>query len=129
MNKYGKAAAQNQQTSCFVHTLLEQQHNAGHSTPSAEAEAQSRKADKAPDQAADGQTNTQSRLLTKKQLSDMAFGIRELSKQLGHVRLNLKVKNVFLLTKAHDVTLIGHTRGVTEWLLDNKNSQDIPYTV
>jgi len=129
MNKFGRPAAQHQETSCFVHNLLEQQHNAGQWIPSEEAAAASRKADKNPDQPPDGQHHTQSRLLTKKQLSDMAFGIRELSKRLGHVRLNLKVKTVFLLTKAHDPTLIVHTRGVAEWLLDNKNAENVPYTV
>jgi len=68
-----------------------------------------------------------SRLLTKKQLSDMAWGVRELSKRLGSVRLKLKVKNVFLLTKAHDETLIGNTREVAKWLLSPE--RDVPYTV
>ncbi|KAI9051467.1 hypothetical protein LZ554_004513 [Drepanopeziza brunnea f. sp. 'monogermtubi'] len=58
-----------------------------------------------------------SRLLTKKQLSDMAWGVRELSKRLGSIRLKLKVRTVFLLTKAHDETLIGNTREVVNWLL------------
>ncbi|KAL8770868.1 MAG: hypothetical protein Q9209_003519 [Squamulea sp. 1 TL-2023] len=58
-----------------------------------------------------------SRLLTKRQLSEMAIGVRELSKKLGSIRLKLKVKNIFLLTKAHDSDLIGLTRNITEWLL------------
>jgi len=62
----------------------------------------------------------QSRLLTKRELSDMAFGIRELSKRLSHFQLKLKVKNVFLLTKAHDQSLIGLTRTVAEWLLSEE---------
>lgn len=70
----------------------------------------------------------QSRLLTKKQLSDMAFGIRELSKKLGHIRLKLKVKNVFILTKAHDETLIHKTREVVKWLL-SYHENDHRYTV
>lgn len=58
-----------------------------------------------------------SRLLTKKQLSEMALGVRELSKRLASIRLKLKVKNVFLLTKAHDESLLEHTREVARWLL------------
>ena len=73
--------------------------------------------------------NTESRLLTKKQLSDMALGIRELSKKLGHIRLHLNVKNVFLLTKAHDEELISKTRDLACWLLNNKNQNGIAYTV
>jgi len=68
-----------------------------------------------------------SRLLTKKQLSDMAWGVRELSKRLGSVKLKLKVKTVFLLTKAHDETLIGNTREVAKWLLNP--DRDVQYTV
>ena len=70
---------------------------------------------------------TNSRLLTKKQLVDMAWGVRELSKTLGSIRLRMKVKTVFLLTKAHDETLIGYTRNMVEWLL-SKN-RVTPYIV
>lgn len=59
----------------------------------------------------------------------MAFGIRELSKKLGRIRLKLKVKTVFLLTKAHDETLIEYTRNITEWLLKEKSHDGVPYTV
>ncbi|KAH7342796.1 ATP-NAD kinase-like domain-containing protein [Rhexocercosporidium sp. MPI-PUGE-AT-0058] len=68
-----------------------------------------------------------SRLLTKKQLSDMAWGVRELSKRLGSIRLKLKVRTVFLLTKAHDETLIGNTREVVKWLLSPE--REVKYTV
>jgi NAD+ kinase len=60
---------------------------------------------------------THSRMLTKKELSDMAWGVREISKRLGSVKMKLKVQNVFLLTKAHDQSLIGNTREVAKWLL------------
>jgi len=70
---------------------------------------------------------THSRLLTKKQLSDMAWGVRELSKRLGSIRLKLKVKAVFILTKAHDETLIENTREVVRWLLSEE--RQIRYTV
>lgn len=68
-----------------------------------------------------------SRLLTKRQLSDMAWGVRELSKRLGNVKLKLKVKTVFLLTKAHDESLIGNTREVARWLLSPERR--VRYTV
>lgn len=70
---------------------------------------------------------THSRLLTKRQLSDMAWGVRELSKKLGSLRLKLQVRNVFLLTKAHDETLIIYTREVARWLLAPE--RDTKYTV
>ncbi|KAI9736589.1 MAG: hypothetical protein M1818_006100 [Claussenomyces sp. TS43310] len=72
-------------------------------------------------------TATHSRLLTKRQLSDMAWGVRELSKRLGSIRLKLKVKHVFLLTKAHDESLIHNTREVAKWLLSGE--RDTQYTV
>ncbi|TEY58753.1 hypothetical protein BOTCAL_0201g00150 [Botryotinia calthae] len=70
---------------------------------------------------------THSRLLTKKQLSDMAWGVRELSKRLGSIRLKLKVRTVFILTKAHDESLIANTREVTRWLLSPE--RQVRYTV
>ncbi|KFY17133.1 hypothetical protein V492_00888 [Pseudogymnoascus sp. VKM F-4246] len=68
-----------------------------------------------------------SRLLTKKQLSDMAWGVRELSKRLGSVDLKLKVRNVFILTKAHDESLVRNTREVAKWLLSK--DRDVEYVV
>jgi len=74
-----------------------------------------------------GNAGQESRLLTKGQLADMAFSIRELSKRLGRFKLKIRVRNVFLLTKAHDETLIGKTREVAHWLLSQKG--DIAHTV
>ncbi|KAG0648815.1 putative kinase [Hyphodiscus hymeniophilus] len=68
-----------------------------------------------------------SRLLTKKQLSEMAWGVRELSKRLGSIRLKLKVRNVFILTKAHDEELIGNTGEMVKWLLSSE--RDVKYNV
>jgi NAD+ kinase len=58
-----------------------------------------------------------SRLLTKKQLSEMAWGVRELSRRLGSVRLKFKAKSIFLLTKIYDQDLIPKTRELAAWLL------------
>lgn len=57
----------------------------------------------------------------------MAWGVRELSKRLGSIRLKLKVKTVFILTKAHDETLIENTREVVRWLLSEE--RQVRYTV
>jgi NAD+ kinase len=77
--------------------------------------AQEKRVDKDPHSHAE-QTQ-HSRLLTKKQISDMALGIRELSKKLAQIRLKLQVRNIFILGKAHDETLIRHSRETAEWLL------------
>ncbi|GME49122.1 Inorganic polyphosphate/ATP-NAD kinase predicted [Neofusicoccum parvum] len=142
-------------TNCFVHSLIEphrdaalqqqqqqqQQHqqpssnNSGVSSPvpggeeaapapSYEGLRSEKVADKNPDGSGNGDA-VQSRLLTKRQISDMAFGIRELAKKLAHIRIKMNVRNVFILAKAHDETLIGNTREVAEWLL----GQDANYKI
>jgi NAD+ kinase len=70
---------------------------------------------------------THSRLLTKKQLSDMALSVRSLAKKLSNLKVKLQIRRVFLLTKAHDRTLIAKTREVTRWLLDKE--RDVDYIV
>ncbi|PNS19367.1 hypothetical protein CAC42_2544 [Sphaceloma murrayae] len=128
-NKYGRPVAERQHTSCFVHALLEGQRQDGNVEKSDEGILQEKKADKNAELPSKNGHHTDSRLLTKKQLTDMAFGIRELSKKLGHIRLNLKVRNVFILTKAHDNRLIAKTKEVACWLLDNKAESGVSYTV
>ncbi|EAA32281.1 hypothetical protein GE21DRAFT_7301 [Neurospora crassa] len=68
-----------------------------------------------------------SRLLTKKQLSEMAWGVRELSRRLSSVRLKFKIKTIFVLTKPYDQELIPKTRALIRWLLDKE--RDVRYTV
>lgn len=68
-----------------------------------------------------------SRLLTKKQLGEMAWGVRELSRRLGSIRLRFRVKTIFLLTKIHDDDLILKARALTRWLLDK--DRDVRYVV
>jgi NAD+ kinase len=68
-----------------------------------------------------------SRLLTKKQLSEMAWGVRELSRRLGNMRLRFRVRTIFLLTKIYDQELIIKTRELCRWLLDRQ--RDVRYVV
>ncbi|KAF2658938.1 ATP-NAD kinase [Lophiostoma macrostomum CBS 122681] len=113
-------------TQCFVHTLLEKQDRIP--TQAFNASSEGLAGERRMDKGFDGDTETSethhSRLLTKKQISDMAFGIRELSKKLAQIRLKLHVKNIFILGKAHDETLIGHSREVTDWLLQVNPPRD-----
>jgi len=55
----------------------------------------------------------------------MALGIRELAKKLAHLKLKLKVKNIFILVKAHDRTLIRYTNELTRWLLEKDASYNV----
>ncbi|KAE8411453.1 ATP-NAD kinase-like domain-containing protein [Aspergillus pseudocaelatus] len=73
------------------------------------------------------ETIVESRQLTKKQLSDMAWNVRKLSKKLDSIKLKLSVKNVFVVTKAGDDSVIAFTRKVTEWLLSK--DRDTQYNV
>lgn len=113
-------------TSCFVHGFLKDERLDG---PEAHQDQKpdTRTSDKDPHGHGAAGGDIQSRLLSKKELVDMAGSMRELSKRLGRFRLKLNVKNVFLLTKAHDPTLIKYTREVTEWLLSSESGG--PYTV
>lgn len=121
-----QSAEQRQNTACFVHSLLEKQRKSRASNANALQHInEDTRADKGVE-TVDAQA-THSRLLTKRQLSDMAMGVRELSKKLGSIRLKIKVKTVFVLTKAHDETLIRFTRELVEWLLSKE--RDTPYIV
>lgn len=73
------------------------------------------------------QDGLHSRLLTKKQLSEMAWGVRELSRRLGSMRLKFKVRSVFILTKLYDQDLLHKTRELAKWLLSK--DRDVRYTV
>jgi NAD+ kinase len=112
-------------TGCIVHSLLEKHDGIRMEDLSASYEglSQERRMDKDPH--AHAEQTQHSRLLTKKQISDMAFGIRELSKKLAQIRLKLHVRNIFILGKAHDETLIKYSREVVDWLL----TKDSSYTV
>jgi NAD+ kinase len=68
-----------------------------------------------------------SRMLTKKQLSEMAWDVRQLSRRLGSLRLKFRIKSIFLLTKVHDAELIPKTRELAKWLLGKERS--VRYTV
>lgn len=72
-------------------------------------------------------TIIQSRHLTKRQLSDMAWNVRKLSKKLGSIKLKIQVKTVFVVSKAHDESIVSLTRKITRWLLSK--DRDTPYVV
>ena len=101
-----------ERSTCFVHSLLEKQRRVW---PTSNLSVQDSPIDRGSENSQDAPTK--SRLLTKKQLSDMAWGVRKLSKQLGSVRLKLIVHSIFVLTKAYDVTLIAKTKELVKWLL------------
>ncbi|KAF1826893.1 ATP-NAD kinase [Dissoconium aciculare CBS 342.82] len=113
-------------TSCFVHSLL---HNCHKKPDQSDAKSSGTDFSEKWSEVLRDSNDSQSRLLSKRQLADMAYNIRELSKKLGTIRVLLKVRNVFLLTKAHDRKLFAKTREMTKWLLRQKNAQGEPYTV
>ena len=112
----------------MVHKLIEQQrHQAGRKLSSVEQQgAVVDDASMVPITQAEPQI-VQSRLLTKRQLANMAMGIRSLAKKLGSLRVKLNIRTVFLVTKIYDRTLIAKTRDVVRWLLSPE--RDAPYVV
>ena len=77
--------------------------------------------------ASEKQHDLNSRLMTKRQLIDMAVGVRELSQRLGNLKLKVNVKTVFILAKIVDDEVIGTARELTEWLLGLEH--ETPYIV
>ncbi|TQV99252.1 NAD+ kinase [Cordyceps javanica] len=75
-----------------------------------------------------GNREAPSRMLTKKQLSDMAWGVRELSRRLSSMRIRVRVKSILILTKLYDQDLIPNTRELASWLLSlDRNVKYIVY--
>lgn len=59
------------------------------------------------------------------QLSSTAHGVRILSKNLSNTKVALEVKNLMIVTKKQDDSLIYLTREMVEWILVNYPSIDI----
>ena len=126
-------------TACFVHSLLQ---NGRGRSPSRRGSSDDltrgsmlEVINKGPER-----RDRWNRGMTKKELSDMALGVRELSKRLGELRfvlrlmvggarMKLRVRTIIIITKKHDRTLVGLTRQVTDWLLHHSEGKKEPYTV
>lgn len=104
-------------SSCFVHALLEAQKAAEAGKAFPEFDSQLHK-----NEELGVEPSMDSRMLTKMQLTDLALGVRELSKRFASMELRLKVRNFFLVTKPHDKSLLRYTRELALWLL--KHSED-----
>jgi NAD+ kinase len=114
-------------TVCRVHQLLAEERHEKYAIRRAVEVSDDGPVDKASLLQAGPNGNIRSRHFSKQQLSDMTWGVRELAKKLSGIRLRLTVKSVFLLTKAHDESLIAHTRTLAAWLLSK--DRDHPYLV
>ena len=109
-------------THCFVHSLLERHIDlnlSGH------PHSTSRHGRRSPSPHFPQTSSQGSRLLTKQQMADLAFGVREFAKKLAHITVQLNVHRVFVLCKAHDKRLVADARQVAHWLLE----QDKGYRV
>ncbi|PYH93683.1 ATP-NAD kinase [Aspergillus ellipticus CBS 707.79] len=115
-------------TACFVHSLIAGDWgNPSHKARELEGAVKESKheEDALDDEESDAlaeKAMVQSRHLTKKQLSDMAWNVRKLSKKLDSIKLKLTVQTVFLVTKAGDQSVIGSTREVARWLLSRERA-------
>lgn len=121
---------------CFVHKLVEKTSIGEQPKVEDKSDGTLESIDEATDTTTDHRNGaspseepraTHSRLLTKKQLSEMALNVRNMAKKLSSVKVKLNIRNIFLLTKAHDHTLVAKTRELTDWLLSVERG--IEYTV
>lgn len=113
-------------TACFVHSLLEVQQrfektSLNSSLSSIAASEENSRSTSPSGREAERLAHDSKRdlftHLSKKEISDMALGVRELSKHLGSARLKLNIHHILVVTKTGDRTLISKTVEVTKWLL------------
>ncbi|KZT56181.1 ATP-NAD kinase [Calocera cornea HHB12733] len=64
-----------------------------------------------------------------KQLADTAVGVREMSKQLGRVRVRSNIQNVLIVTKARDNNLVKLTRQLALYLMLKRRENSRGLTV
>ncbi|KAF8249557.1 ATP-NAD kinase [Wilcoxina mikolae CBS 423.85] len=57
--------------------------------------------------------------MTRNQLHEMVLGLREMGRKYSNVQIHMKVKDVFILTKRWDHSLVVQTRQLAKWLLEN----------
>lgn len=62
-----------------------------------------------------------SRALTKKQLAEMAFSVRDLSKYLGTLRIKMRVKKIIVVAKIWDKDTISKTAEFVDWMLEHQH--------
>ncbi|CCX14181.1 Similar to Uncharacterized kinase C1B1.02c; acc. no. O13863 [Pyronema omphalodes CBS 100304] len=67
----------------------------------------------------DGVEGCNLKKMTRNQLHDMVLGLREMGRKYSNVQLHMKVKDVFILTKPWDQSLVTQTREISKWLLEN----------
>lgn len=106
--------AEHSSSSCFVHALLETQKNKRNDNETVY--------DGTVEKVGVGhriKDCSSSPSMTKLQLSDMVLGVRELSKHLASLRIRMQVRNIFVLTKTQDRRLVGQTRMLAQWLMEN----------
>ena len=111
-------------TACFVHSLLEVQRGFEKTNVSAAQSEPSSRSD-SPTRNREAETSKKDLFthLSKKEISDMALGVRELSKHLGSARLKLNIHHILIVTKPGDHDLVDMSRKITEWLLQQRKDK------
>lgn len=136
--RQGSVSRRYKRTACFVHSLLEVQQrfersslssipasetsSRSHSPTGQRGSAEARENREAEKNANDSKRDLFTHL-SKKEISDMALGVRELSKHLGSARLKLNIHHILIVTKTGDMSLIKLTRDITAWLLAQKKGR------
>ncbi|KAA8914814.1 ATP-NAD kinase-like domain-containing protein, partial [Sphaerosporella brunnea] len=57
--------------------------------------------------------------MTRSQLHDMVLGLREMGRKYANIHLHVKVREVFIVTKPWDKSLVVQTKILAKWLLEN----------
>lgn len=143
-SRHGHATRHQYRTACFVHSLLQ---NDRARSPSRQGSSEDLTRGSQPDVFNKGpeRRDRWNRGMTKKELSDIALGVRELSKRLGikncdplfrrmvvmvgGARMKLRVRAIIVITKKHDLELVGMTREVTDFLLEYSVGKRDPFTM
>ncbi|KAK9470837.1 ATP-NAD kinase-like domain-containing protein [Dipodascopsis tothii] len=60
--------------------------------------------------------------LTKRQLADITFSVRDLSKYLGNIRIKLAARQVMIVSKIWDSETVAQTRALADWLAGERTT-------
>ncbi|KAK7204247.1 ATP-NAD kinase-like domain-containing protein [Myxozyma melibiosi] len=67
--------------------------------------------------------------LTKKQLAEMAYSVRDLSKYLGTLRIKMRVKKIIVVAKLFDKETIAKASEFVDWILGYRDDHHHQYII
>lgn len=129
-NRKSSVSRRYKRTACFVHSLLEVQQRFEksniHSMPASENPSRPVSPGGRDPELLKQANESKKDLfghLSKKEISDMALGVRELSKHLGSARLKLNINRILIVTKTGDKSLVPLMTDLATWLLKQRKEK------